>query len=522
MERARIQRQLISGGTLGAGVILVAALVGIVNYFGMKYYQRFDWTGSKLYTLSEKTTNVLGNLSRDVEVTVFMRPQSELFASSRELLERYAAKSKHLQVKVVDPEKNLIEAQRLVDKYQVKSLSVVVFDAGDDRRVVEESDLADYDYSGMQYGAGPEMTGFKGEEAFTSALLSLVEKRKPKILFTTGHGEASRAAFDERGLSRAQDLLGKENFEMQDWASLGQAQVPPGTDLVVIAGPTAKLVEPELDALAKYLEGGGRLLILLDPTIGQSGQTGGLADTGLGPWLARYGVAVGDDIVVDPSSPLPFFGADTIFVSASGDHAIVRALQQAKLPVIFPLARSVAKGTAPAGMEATELLHTSAEGWGETDLAHLQAVKKDPQDLQGPVSLAVAVAAAQAKPPSPMEEEEMENQPPKPEAEPAVSADSAHEEPAGAKPTWRLVVLGDSDFASNRQLDNVGNPTLLANSFNWLVERQNLLGIGPKKPEQVRLNLTSGQLSAITWLVLGLLPGLAVAAGVTVYMKRRR
>jgi len=105
MERAQVKRQLITGGTLGAGVLLVAALVGIVNYFGMKYYKRFDWTGSKLYTLSEKTLNVLDNLSRDVDVTVFMRPQSELFGSSRELLERYAAKSKHMKVHVVDPER---------------------------------------------------------------------------------------------------------------------------------------------------------------------------------------------------------------------------------------------------------------------------------------------------------------------------------------------------------------------------------------------------------------------------------
>ncbi len=62
----------------------------------------------------------------------------------------------------------------------------------------------------------------------------------------------------------------------------------------------------------------------------------------------------------------------------------------------------------------------------------------------------------------------------------------------------------------------------VANAFNWLLERQKLLGIGAKKPEQVRLSLTPGQLSAITWTVLAGLPGLAILAGVAVWSRRRR
>ncbi len=86
----------------------------------------------------------------------------------------------------------------------------------------------------------------------------------------------------------------------------------------------------------------------------------------------------------------------------------------------------------------------------------------------------------------------------------------------------RLVVVGDSDFASNGQIRNASNAVLVANAFNWLVERDALVGIPPKTPEQTKLNLTSAQLSTITWLVLVILPGLAVAAGVATYMRRRR
>lgn len=499
------RKKLVEGSSLGAGVILVCALVAIVNYFSLRYHHRFDWTQAKLYTLSEKSLAVLDELQKPIEAVVFMRPDSELFDQAKELLARYAARSPQVTVRVVDPDRNLAEAKRLVDKYQVQSLSVVVFDSGADRRVIEEADLAEYDYSAMQFGGGPEMKGFKGEEAFTGAIQELVESRKPKILFTSGHGELALEDFSPEGLSNAQQLLGKENFEMQSWASLGQAAVPAGTDLLVIAGPRARFAEPELTAIGSYLAGGGRLLVLLDPTLAPAG---GLIDTGLGPFLAQYGIAVGDDIVVDPSNPLPFYGAETIFVNASGSHPVVRALEQAKLPVILPLARSVARGTAPPGVEVSELFKTTAEGWGERDLANLRGVKKDASDLAGPVSLAVAASAAEPGK-SGVEEEPLGEATP----EPTV---------ADRKPAWRLAVVGDSDFASNAQLANVGNPTLLANLFNWMVERQKRLGIGPKKPEQLRLTLSTAQLRWVTlWILVGL-PGLAVAAGVWIHLKRRR
>ncbi len=85
-----------------------------------------------------------------------------------------------------------------------------------------------------------------------------------------------------------------------------------------------------------------------------------------------------------------------------------------------------------------------------------------------------------------------------------------------------MVVVGDSDFASNGQMQNVPNATFLANALNWLVERETLVGIPPKAPEQVRLSLTRGEMTRISWLVMAILPGLALALGVLVYLRRRR
>ncbi len=509
-DSSRRGRAMVEGSMWTAGVLLVVALIGMLNYFGLKYYQRWDWTGSKLYSLSEKTLSVLKGLDHDVDATMLLQPgTSNVFDDAKELLERYAAKSSHFHFRVVDPQRNLAEAKQLVNRYKLTSLNVIVFESGDERRTIQQNELADWDYSGMQYGQQPTMKGFKGEEAFTGAILSLEEKTKPKVLFTTGHGERSLEDSEAGGLSRVHDLLGQENLDLQSWASLGKKDVPADTGLLVIAGPKTNFVPPELEAFDRYLDGGGRMLVLLDPELDSEG---GLAKTGLESWLTKRGVDVDDDLVVDPTATLPFYGAETIFVSATGTSPIVKALEEQQTPVIFALARSVRAGSVPADLEATTLLETTSSGWGETDLKHLRAVEKGSDDVAGPVPVGVAVAANEKK--ANPEEAEMEEE--NPAAKPKPPATDAQ------KPKWRLVVYGDSDFASNGDIENVGNPTLVTNTFDWLLQRKHLLGIGPKKPEQVRLTLTRGQLRAITLGTLAGLPALSILAGFAVWFRRRR
>ncbi len=484
------RRALVRTGTLGAGVLLLAALVVIVNYFGARYYKRFDWTATRLYSLSEKSKNVLAELDEDVTIYVFLGPQDELYEPVRELLRRYQAASPHVRVRFVDPEKNPVEAQQLVEKYEITSAGLVV-ERGEDRRVIDGSELAEMDFSAMQFEGGqPRMAGFKGEQAVSSALLQVTEGRKPKVLVTTGHGEARLDDVGPRGLSGAQQVLANDNFELEEWSPLGKPAVPPEANVVVVAGPTGTFVQPELDVLAAYLGRGGRLLVLLDPTLAGSG----LVDTGLGRWLAGFGVKAGEDIVVDPSNPLPFFGPETIFANRYGDHAIVRPLQQGNLPVLLSLARSVGPGSTP-GFPAAQLVETTEAGWGETNLAALGQVHKDPADVGGPVPLAVAVEGQAAEAPT----------------------------AAAAPVRARLVVVGDSDFATNQLLQaNRANGVLLANAVNWLVEREALLAIPPKKTEQVRLNLTQGQLRTVVLLAVVGLPVLALGAGIWVWRRRRR
>ncbi len=509
------RRGLVRSGTIGAAVLLVLALVLFVNYFGWKYHHRFDWTESQLYSLSDTTRNVLADLDRDVSVVVFLDPGDELFEPTRELLRRYEDASPHLTVRVMDPGRNLLEARQLAEKYDLDR-AAVVFDDGKTQRVVPRTDLAEFDFTSMQFGGGaPEIKAFRGEQQFTRALLELTEGHKPKIVFTVGHGEIRLDDRTPAGMGELQRQLGADNFSFEEWTSLGADRVPDGTDLLVIAGPTSTFLQPELDELSAYLDGGGRLLVLLDPPPAGPGASHQIGSTGLEDWLRGYGIDAGDDVVVDPSGALPFFGAETFFVNRyPGDHAVTRPLAKDELAVLMSLARSVAKGEVPDGLSGSVLLETSADAWGETDLAHPE---KTPGDVPGPVPVGVVVEAQEAAKKTALDEQGLAAR-----AE-GEAADAGGTLAADDAPGMRLVVFGDSDLATDQFLaQNFGNQVLLTDAVNWLVERRAMVGIPPRPRERVGLTLSATELRWIYLLALALLPGAGLIAGIVVYFRRRR
>lgn len=525
-------RALAQAGTLGAGLLLMAALLVIVNYFGWKYHHRADWTASQLYTLSEKTENVLAGLDRDVEAVALLPPGDELAGPTREVLARYESASPRFSVRWLDAERNPLEAQRLVEEYGLTSPSLVIA-SGEERRVIQRDDLAEFDFSAMQFGGPPEMGAFKGEQLITGALIELSEERRPKVRFTTGHGEIRLDDVSAGGLGALAQLLREDNFEVEEWATLGQAAVPADTDLLVVAGPTSTFVPPEVAMFDRFLADGGRMLVLLDPVPAPAG-AGELLATGLEPWLAEWGIEVGNDVVVDPANPLPFFGSETMFVTDYGGHPITRSVADGGLPVIFSLARSVEAGGVPDGYRSTVLARTSSEGWGETDVSSAE-VEQGEGDLAGPVPLGVVVEAEDAADEGTADEvaDDFETLGLEDGEEAEAETDDAAEDGAGAAlpglaeparrgPT-RLVVLGDSNFASDQLLQaSQANVVLLIDTLNWLAERESLLGIPPKKPERVRLSLTGGQMAWLYGLALLILPGLSVILGVVVWLRRRR
>ena len=477
-----MRRRTVFAASSTAAIVLAVALVAMVNWLGYRHYSRGDWTSSKLYTLSAKSLNILKGLHADVRVVVLMTPSTPLFSETKELLDRYQAASPRIKVEYIDPERDPLRTKTLAQEFGVSTANTVVFASGGRKKYVTSDQLADYDYSGMQMGQAPKLKGFKGEEQFTAAILAVVNPKVPKVYFVTGHGERDPDAADGAGYSQLKDAIKRDNYDVEKTTLLAGA-VPADCDLLVIAGPKAPFTDPEKAALKAYLDKGGRALVMLDPVLGDRAQSSGLEEL-----LKGYGVAVDNDLVVDPSKQLPFFSLAAVYVDQFRSHPVVDGMQG--LAVLFPIARSVTTVAAP-GASSSILLTTSDKGWGQRDLkanatGQLE-IKKAPGDVPGPVSLGVA-------------------------------AQSAKDKESG----WRLVVFGNSAFATNQYLANAGNSNLVLNAVNWLANQEQALGIAPRSPEQVQLFLSETQMSHVLLISLILLPACAIALGVAVWWRRRR
>jgi ABC-type uncharacterized transport system involved in gliding motility auxiliary subunit len=480
----------VRAGTSAAAIALGAALLVGVNYLGARHWVRGDWTKAKIYSLSETTKKIVTGLKKPIRVTVFMTRSSRLFVPVRELLTRYKALSPNIQVEELDPERNPARADQLVKEFGVRQ-STVVFRSGEKKKYVEEDKLADFDFAAAGMGGAPAIKAFKGEEQFTSAILAVTESQVTKVYFTAGHGEPTVDGRERgRGFADAKQLLERDNLSVGTWNCLGKADLPADAGAVIVAGPRTGWLEPETAALDKYLAGGGHVLVLADPVLPGAGAPP--SDFGLGKLLADRGVKLGVDIVVDPANAVPMVGPETLIANRYGTHPVVRSLSGEGLPTVFPLARSVQKADPiPKELAFTTLVETTADGWGETSLSKLETegAVKDDKDTKGPVTIAAAV--------SPVDEKQ-----------------------AGDKQA-RLVVVGNSRFASNGALANAGNANLFLNAIHWLVGQEKLVGIAPKTVEQSSLTLTQAQVNRIGLLTAFGLPAMSVLLGIWVWYRRR-
>jgi ABC-type uncharacterized transport system involved in gliding motility auxiliary subunit len=462
------------GVNLAVTLLLLGVLFLFVNFIASRRYARIDLTQTKITALSEKTTSTLKRLQEPLRIVVFYQPTHRLYELVRDLLTEYEHLGPKLQVEYVDPEQDLAKARQLAEQLQIQRPNVVVVAFGDRRKHLSDTDMAEYDYQGMSTGGGPTVKAFKGEEALTSAMINVMESTQPLIWVTTGHGEKSLTDGQELGLVDLARRMDQENMNTETATLLEHTDVPKEVQAIFIPGPARPFADAEVTLLQAYVDRGGRLLALLDP----------LQESGLESLLSHVGIAVNNDIVVDPSRQLPFLSPANLFITTYTQHPIVEHMET--FMTLFPLARSMQPAaTLPEGIGVHKLAMTSPEGWGELDPNTSPFKFEEGKDIKGPVTIAMA---AERKAPV----------------------------------ATRVVVIGDSDFVANGQLSNIGNADLALGALHWLVDQERLIGIGPKPLESIKLHLTASQTTGVFWFSFAGLPCLLGILGALMWWVRRK
>ncbi|HIL69386.1 MAG TPA: hypothetical protein EYG38_05995, partial [Verrucomicrobia bacterium] len=95
------RRRLITGFHVIVSIVLLALLVGMVNYLGFRHFKRIHLNREVNHQLSERTKQILGSLDNDVEVIAFYNHEDSMFSRVDGLLKEYSLASKHIRYRSV-------------------------------------------------------------------------------------------------------------------------------------------------------------------------------------------------------------------------------------------------------------------------------------------------------------------------------------------------------------------------------------------------------------------------------------
>ena len=498
--------------TLGA----VAALTALA-YLAALVPWRLDMTNAGRHSLSEQAVKTLQTIDKPVSITFFFDP---MMRETVELYELVAKQNPRIELNLIDPVLNPARARTM----NVQFAGTTIMQS-EDRKL--------------------QINGY-GETDIVNGVLRVSQGAKQRICFLDGHGEGnpfSKESHDhmegsaghehglgqklvvheEHGMAKAREALENLGYGVDKMSLLrGGADQLTRCAVLVSAGPKSELLRPEVEAIRAFLDGGGSGLFLLDPFV----------RSGIEPLLAAYSIVVEDNIVMDPVDHF-WTDASAPFVTDYNYHQIVRGLPM----TFFPGARSLAptRQRAP-GSSVTPIINTSKQSYGQTSPTRTQF--KEGEDKPGPATLmAVAKRTPGVAPDAAMTallrlrgEEPAATGDGK--AEPAASsgaqeasagagASASASAPAAQRKESRVVVVGDSDFATNSFFHLMGNGTLFLNTVNYLAGQENLIGIAPRTYDLPRVNLTNRQMKGTFFLSVVLIPALLAIIGIGVWWRQR-
>ena len=486
-------RQMRYGSLALSSIVLVLGILTAINYIASRQNRRWDLTAAKQFTLSDQTIRILETLEGPAKILVFNREND--FDRLRMRLVEYENVTDQVSVDYIDIDKQ----PSLARQYQIQTYGTVVFEYQDRvERVVANT-----------------------EQDLTNALIKAIEGTERTVYFVQGHGERNVRSAERDGYNAIGDALGLDNFLIETLVLAQQPEVPADASMIVIAGPRTDLFEVEIETLQQYLERGGKVLFLVDP----SAELEPAQDTNIRNLLSRWGVTLGDDIVVDGSAMGQLLGTDAS-VPVAADYPSHPITDRFNVLTAFPLARSVEPtpdGT--SNLIAEAFLQTGSQSWAETDITRLTQtseveLEENQGDRPGPVTIGVAVTAAISRSitetgKATLSEQSESTARPEPTSDASTLLESAANPSGDAQNIeTRLVVVGDSDFAANYSLGIQGNRDLFLNIANWLTQQENLVAIRPREPEDRRITLTADQQLRILWLSVFMIPGVVLGTGI--------
>lgn len=336
--------------------ILIAAILGLINYLSYKNPFQWDLTANNANTLTSQSKKVLKQIDDPIVAKVFA-PKAQQ-AGILKMLELYQLEKRGIDIQIFDP------ALRpdLVKEYGLTKPFAVVWEVAGKRQIVTELN----------------------ELGLTNGLIRLGRESLPKIYYDTGHGQAALTSSEHNGRVLLQQNIVNANYALQETDTKRWERVPEDADVIMIWGPKNAFMPKELELFGEYLKNGGRLIIGIDPDLNQDTQKE------FRKFLAERGIVSSNALVVDTLNHVSGSNGTVPIVSKfSREHVMTKDFPG---QVFFPLSGFVSLGEQTQG---TELAYSSPfpASWAEMSSQEFVSGKvayNEGVDVKGPLAFAVA------------------------------------------------------------------------------------------------------------------------------------
>lgn len=504
LKPKRIHRLQIGVNVL-VQIALILFLALMVNYLGFEHYKRWDLSRDKKFELSDKTKRFLESMKGKARIYVFFAPNNPIGNDVQTLLTeyQYAAKAK-LDIEHIDPERNLSRAKEIFDKYKVVSdESLLIIDYDGRSKTVKASEMADVDQGNPMFGEAPKVAAFKGEQAVTSALIDLVEGKKNTVGYVLGHREPPIADAPPASpmmppqqqqagspISILKTFIENENIKIQELNLSEVPSIPADIKTLMIVGAQYDFSDREMKLLREFWGKQGRIFLLIDPAAKTPKLTA---------FLNENGVRVNDDRLIAmmktgiqevalvrdvigrflPNSAVTKRLADVRGAFVGGTASITLDQQRAQ----------------SSNIKLEPLIEAQKGYWAESDYNTTDQAKLQADAAKAPTT-PITIAAS-------------------------VEKGGAGDERVQTNSS-RMIVVSNATFVQDNALTQDQQALDFASaSINWLLSREQLIGIAPKIPKTLTFSLSESALSNLRWIVLVLLPLLPAVIGTAVWWQRR-
>jgi len=477
-------------GRVGIGMnvflqtLLVGAILVGINYLAFRHYKRWDLTRGNEYTLSGTTASFLENTEGPLDLIVAFLRSSSLGQDVSNLVDEYQRQApEKVSVTYIDPARDPDKLEEVKLQYGLDlSKNVVIVASGESSKVVKEADMM---VPPTQRGQKGDDLEFFGEDAITSAMISVTEGSQRKLYILAGKG-----LLRQTPNGTAYDLL--ESFSRRQNASLAPLRledldaIPGDADGIILVNALYDLTDREVGIIEDYwnLRRGG-ILILLNPEGSTPRLDGFLGQNGIHPRDDRvlYAESTGAGTkkqfqvqsTFSPTSTMTqaFWGLNTVFGGQTRSLRIDEGSEELQKRTI----------------EAKPLLEAARRFWGET--SYLEKLPTMGHEDQAPPIYVAASAELGAL------------------ADERLRIDSS-----------RMVVVGNATLA-DPDMQIASNYDFISACLNWLLDREELIGIPPKVKERHHISLSPVQHQRIFWIVAITLPGSMAALGFFIWTVRR-